>query len=248
MLPARILLDLAGGLLDVAFPRTCFLCRADLSSSRNQALCARCWRSLPRLRRRACDRCGTPDPLALWDGGCSACRRRSFPHRSLVAAGSHRGGLRELVHLLKYSGFRGAAGPLARILAARLRRQDTLRSHRIDLVVPVPSSASRDAARGFDHAALLARRLAARLGLPIDARALFRRRRAPPQTSLSGAARRRNLAGVFAARASRVRGRRVLLVDDVRTTGTTAAEAARALRRAGARVVVVAVVAASGGP
>jgi ComF family protein len=139
-----------------------------------------------------------------------------------------------LVHLFKYRRVRSLQKPLGRMLSLALPREEQL-----DLVVPVPMHWWRKWNRGFNQAELLARVVGRRTGIPV-ARALKRRRSTLSQAGLTLAQRRENLTGVFRVPArNRMEGRRVLLVDDVFTTGATASACAAALKRAGARSVVL---------
>jgi len=111
---------------------------------------------------------------------------------------------------------------------------------RIDLIVPMPMHWRRRFQRGYNQAELLAWEIAGRTLLPVERKAVKRRRATSPQSELSGSARRRNVAGAFQLhRPSRIRGKNVLLVDDVLTTGATARACALALKRAGAGQVIV---------
>jgi len=148
--------------------------------------------------------------------------------------GAYEGVLRELIHLFKYGRVRSLARPLGAQLAAAIPQDQ-----RFDVVAPVPLHWRRRLARGFNQAALLAAAVARRYAVPVT-RAVRRRRGTPSQAGLSNAQRRANVAGAFQVRrAERVRGRRVLLVDDVMTTGATASACAAALKRAGAAYVAV---------
>jgi ComF family protein len=148
--------------------------------------------------------------------------------------GAYEGRLRELIHLFKYSRVRPLARPLGSYLASAIPRDQSF-----DVVVPVPLHWRRLWERGFNQSDLLARAVARRYGAPV-VRALRRRRATATQAGLTNARRRANVAGAFAVKRARaVSGRRVLLVDDVMTTGATASACAGALKRAGSRYVAV---------
>jgi ComF family protein len=140
----------------------------------------------------------------------------------------------------KYAGRSDLGARFSAIMAAAA----ALVAPEVDLVVPVPLHPRRLVERGFDQAALLAAPIARRLGIPHAARALLRTRATPPQASLDRAARAANVANAFRCSSRQVVGRRVLLVDDVRTTGATLSVCAEALRRGGAAHVRTLVLAA----
>ncbi len=146
--------------------------------------------------------------------------------------GAYEGTLRKLIHLLKYSGMRSLALPLGDFLAAAMPRDRVF-----DAVVPVPLHWRRWWQRGFNQSELLGKVIARRRGIPL-LKVLRRGAATRSQAGLSNAQRRENVAGAFRAR-RRVAGLRILLVDDVMTTGATAAACARALNKAGARSVSV---------
>jgi ComF family protein len=149
--------------------------------------------------------------------------------------------MREAVHAVKYGGRPLVASPLGRLVADLAARVlPTPPGEWADGLVPVPLHAARLAERGFNQAELLAAPCAARWRLPMLGRVLVRTRPTRPQTDLDADARRANVRNAFRVpRAAAVRGRRLLLVDDVFTTGTTVGSAARALRAAGAAAVGV---------
>lgn len=168
------------------------------------------------------------------EGRCLACRLGARGYDAAYTYGEYQGVLRKLIHLFKY----GRILPLERIFIDQMLVA-LPRDEEFDLVTAVPLHWTRFWWRGFNQSARLARGLSTRLGAPY--RQLVRRRRSTgAQANLSGAARRRNVQGAFRVPDnSAIRDQRVLLIDDVFTTGSTVEACARALKRAGARRVVV---------
>jgi ComF family protein len=204
------------------------------------------------VRGRVCSICGERvlSTYAECDADglrrCPVCRRIERPFKRAAAYGSYDGGLRELIHLLKYNGVRPAAGVLGRMLAETITTLAPAFGEGKVLVILVPLYKAKRRQRGFNQAEVIARaalkQQAERFELASDI--LQRIRDTHSQIGLTSHQRRENLRGAFAvARAAEVTGREVLLVDDVYTTGTTVTECARVLRRAGAARVWVATVA-----
>jgi ComF family protein len=210
-------------LLDLLLPRRCAAC-----GEPGETMCVPCLEALPRLYAPLCERCGAPTawPVAR----CSECSGRRIAFASARAAVPYDASARALVGAWKERGLRSVAG-----LAAELVVQ-ALEPPAGTVLVPIPADADRGLKRGHHPAGRLARELAARWDLPV-LDGLARSRPARPQRGLSREDRRRNVVGAFVA--PRSVARRVILVDDVYTTGATAAAAASALRKAGARTVHV---------
>ncbi|MBI4227660.1 MAG: ComF family protein [Candidatus Omnitrophica bacterium] len=217
------------GLVSLVFPPHCALCR----TPGDDPLCPTCRQRLPRPAPPWCVGCGR----ALAGTGrevtrCAVCRDAAPPLAWGRAAYCYEGAARACVWRLKYHGRLELVHPMADRMLAAARLAPAFAC---EVVIPVPLHAVRARARGLNQAAALAAPIGRALGRPVRADALIRRRATAPQSSLDVRRRRRNMAGAFAvARPEGVRGRRVLLVDDVVTTGATARACARALRRAGA--------------
>jgi ComF family protein len=168
------------------------------------------------------------------NGQCGLCRRGLTRFDAAFAYGSYEAALREMVHLLKYGGVRTLASPMGAFLTGALPR-----NQRFDLIVPMPMHWMRRWQRGFNQAELLAAEVSKRTGIRL-ASPVRRVRSTSPQAGLSRARRRENMSGAFAvARRADVNGKRILLVDDVLTTGATASACAGVLKRAGAKYVAV---------
>lgn len=229
------------GVLDLLFPERCAACDTFLDGG--LGLCERCAVSLYPLGA-ACDVCAEPQQTAV-GMTCRRCRATPPPYRRVVAPWRYGGELAVALRRFKYGGARGGGrAELARPLAALLAPALAAAVASVDVIVPVPLHARRLRERGFSQAQRLveaARRLAG-VTTPVLATGLVRPRETAVQAGLTRPGRARNVAGAFAVPAGAalaILGKRILVVDDVITTGATAAACARALRAAGAHAVDV---------
>jgi len=165
-------------------------------------------------------------------GRCTMCRLGLSGFDEVFTYGSYEGALRKLIHVFKYGGVQPLAKPFGDFMMKALPRE-----RQFDAIVPMPLHWRRRWERGFNQAALLAREISRRWNVPVR-NAVRRKRATRQQAGLTNAKRRANVSGVFKAR-TRLDGMRVLLIDDVLTTGATASACARALKRAGASHVAV---------
>ena len=222
-------------------PRQCPLCR----QWSGEPLCGSCQARFAAPMPR-CTHCALRLP---GEGApCAHCLRHPLPFERCICAGDYSFPWDRLITRLKFHGAVADAAPLASALAAAVRRAAV--PPRV-LLVPVPLSSERLAARGLNQSWEIARRVARELGLEADARALLRLRDTAHQVGLSRPQRLQNLSGALCVEPARQRsleGRDIALVDDVMTTGATAAACADVLRRAGAASVQAWVVARTPAP
>lgn len=222
--------------LDLLFPPRCVFCRGRLGEDiQIPCVCATCLTELP-LPDECCSRCGQPLPSGA--GGCRECRGQSFSFAGACAVREYTGPIRTLVHKYKYKGHRELAGVLGALMARQVRLSSWPQP---DAVVPIPLHHDRLMERGYDQAALLSQVVADELRLPVK-NILVRNIATPSQTKLSAKERWENVTNAFELVKGEKPPRRVLLIDDLLTTGATAHFAGHALINGGACEVYLAVV------
>ena len=222
-------------MIDLVLPPRCPGCRTLVDG--DGRFCTECWLALQFITAPMCCRCGTPFEIDRGvDAQCGPCLAEPPRYTQARAALVYGGPARKVLLALKH----GDRQYLARMMAVHMARAGAAMLTPDVLVVPVPLHRWRLWQRGFNQAALLARALAAGSGAALGVDALLRVKATPPSAGMGRAARARNVRGVFRVRdRAQVRGRTIVLVDDVMTTGATADACARVLRRAGARAVHV---------
>ncbi len=238
--------------LHLVLPAPCLACKEPVWETRGSlGLCEVCRRRLVRWPDRACAVCGEPLAGASLPAGyrCGSCRKRSPPYDGLLSVWSYQPPLDSVLMGLKFQRLEYLGSQLgraaAKLLGPRLAGEN---GPRPTLVVSLPLYWWRHLRRGYNQADVVARSLAAELDLPV-ARLLRRRRATPPQSRLGRRARRKNLERAFLLRTPvRCRGQRILLVDDVVTTGATLEAAARCLRRGGAESITALTIARTPDP
>jgi ComF family protein len=248
----------AQGLFAALFPSDCRLCGAPLENISRIPVCRSCLLAMKPIAGETCEICGDTLGVSSFSTAsgnealltqtvnqCASCQDQRPHFAKATAYGPYDGCLRDLVHLLKYDRVEPAAGKLGAMLCEAIAKLDL--GTEPFLVVPVPLHVSKRHERGFNQAEMIARkalRCAHFNNLELGAGILERTRPTASQIGLTRPQRAENLRGAFrVAHLSRVKGRDILLVDDVLTTGTTASECARVLLKAGARKVLVATVA-----
>ena len=224
MLPQ--LIKLKGMALDLLFPQWCVGCGKE-----GDLLCSSCRRLLPRIMPPLCPRCGRANPSGILCPSCVGWRAEIDGIRSPFRFD---GVIRQAIHQLKYRNLRALAVPLAKLL------RDYLITTPVpgEVLVPVPLHQKRLRERGYNQSSLLAQELGKLTNLPVVDDCLIRRGHAPPQARTSTVdERRRNVADAFSCRNHRLQDKRVLLIDDVSTSGATLDACAAVLKVAGATSV-----------
>jgi ComF family protein len=244
-MPQSVLRAFVRGAVELIFPSSCWICESpgtELDQFRH-GLCTACFGAVTADPHHLCLRCGQiVGPHADMTDGCAECHKVAYGFQSVIRLGKYDGRLREAILRMKTSAGESLAENMGRVFGEC--RKERLLSTRSSLVVPVPLHWRRSWRRGYNQAAAVAEHLARSMGVPCACNCLRRVRNTPQQLQPSASARRENVRGAFRVRrGANVDGKRILLVDDVMTTGSTASEASRTLKAAGAAEITVAVLA-----
>ncbi|MBK5275357.1 MAG: ComF family protein [Desulfuromonadales bacterium] len=228
--------------LDVVFPPLCHVCRACIPDAGELHICPACLERMPPIRAPLCVICGIPFIGAGDSHTCGSCCTTHPRFDSARAALGYEGAARDLIHAFKYRNKTHLRRPLGLLMIRGL--SEFILAGRHDLIMPVPLHRKKLSSRGFNQALLLSEILSHQLQIALDRHNLRRIRWTEPQVNLAAADRKANVKGAFAIHEpALVRGHRVLLVDDVLTTGSTVEECAGTVKGAGAAGVTVITVA-----
>jgi len=231
--------EILTGIADLIFPPLCITCGAVLGEHTPLPLCLPCTAGIHVIHSPLCPRCGIPFPAT--DGEdhlCGDCLTTERPYAVARAVGLYEETLLTAIHLFKYRGRIGIGKILGKIMADFAGGQWDMTI--FSLIIPVPLHRKRLRERGFNQSVILAREIAKRFSLPLDFMTLRRELLTVPQVGLGREERSANVRKAFAVRnPERVAGRRILLVDDVTTTGSTLTECASVLMQAKAEAVAI---------
>jgi len=212
--------------LDLLFPQWCVGC-----GSEGEYICQHCRESLSFILPPICPRCGKPQSESSL---CPACVNWETAIDGIRSPFIFRGVIRQAIHELKYRNLRALVPLLSRLLHEYLSANPLPG----DVLLPVPLHGKRLRERGYNQSALLARELGKLTGIPVDVNSLVRRSHTTPQArTTSVEERRENVAGAFAGTAEKIKGKGVILIDDVTTSGATLNACATTLKSAGAASV-----------
>lgn len=222
--------------LDFFYPRTCLHCNRNLNNSRELYLCEECRKQIPYVDEFHCVRCGASTghyAISLMKEGCAVCKGRRLSFDAMTAIAHYDGVAKTLIHKFKYARQKF----LFRIVNDIVLSQKKLRGvvSDVDVVVPVPLHWFKKMQRGFNQSELLSLGIRRRFSKPVSTNNLCRIKNTESQTHLSRTQRQANIHNAFFVKHPKLfRGKRILLVDDVLTTGVTASECSKKLKEAGA--------------
>ncbi len=221
-----LLLDFKEKALDFLFPRRCIGCGAE-----GDFICPACLKLAVPIEMPFCPICGKPQKRA---GMCSGCAGWKPAVSGIRSAFCFEGVAREAVHQLKYNHIKALAPVMAKLMASYLKKYPVPG----EVLVPVPLHQARLRERGYNQSELIAGELSRLTGLEVSEGCLIRRRNTPSQARTANVTeRRKNIAGAFESRGNSLAGKKVILIDDVATSGATLDECARVLKDSGAASV-----------
>lgn len=230
-------------LLDTIFPRHCLSCKERITERGSTWVCSQCWAQIPLIRPPYCVCCGLPFPSPIAtlyspEHRCTVCRKQPPLFLTARAVGRYEGVLREIIHAFKYQ----KRLRLSSLLATLMHQHwpEGFAENGFDYLVPIPLHPRRLREREFNQAQVLAEGLGRLRNIPVLSFVLEKYRWTRSQVELSGHERRKNIEGTFRLRTAQgIQEKRILLIDDVYTTGATVMEAAKVLKDGGASQVAV---------
>jgi len=222
--------SLISHVINILYPSRCPLCEGVSDKFIFSPLCSECWSHIKRYTGPSCRICALPFSSEL-SSICAQCFKRPPPFSKVINFGIYEGALAEAIHQLKFHGVRRISKPLSILISS-------LPLPAIDGIVPVPLHIKSLRERGFNQSLLIARNIALRLRIPLITDTLIKKKETPPQIGLSARERIYNIRNAFSVTGG-VKGMRILLFDDVMTTGATVGECSRELLNAGAQEVIV---------
>jgi len=233
------------GLLNLVFPLDCKICQRPIRESAGYPVCEECLKDIELIEEPYCIKCSKPlslttDSILLeQDFLCLDCKNRTYSFEFSRSVGKYQGVLKECIHLLKYHKEKNLAKPLGKLLTRYLLSYpDFLKL--VEVIVPVPLHEKDWKERGFNQSLLLSKIIGDYFSIPVREKALMKNRFTISQINLSREDREKNIFQAFSVnRPEEIKNKKVLIVDDVFTTGSTVEECAKELKRTGANKVFV---------
>lgn len=221
----------------IFFPSFCELCSSLLESSEERIICRSCWDKMIPFLQSSCLCCGRFFEGSAEPHLCQDCLEKRPPFTIHRSYGRYKGPLKDAILLYKYRHFQVLGGEFARLIFRRLGKKENI-WWKADVIIPVPLHPKRKKKRGFNQAQVIAAGLARFKGMKLEEGVLVKVKNVLPQTFLETEEREKNVSGAFSVvNKEKIKGKTVILVDDVYTTGATVRECSMVLKKAGAREV-----------
>ena len=237
-----MLRDLLKGLADLVYPKRCVVCKCTIAKKAtiDEVICWECWNKIKKNTPPFCHCCGRVlKKNSFAKHICPECVRKKFHFDRAYSPCIYDGAIKELIHEFKYNGKDYLGNTLSKLMINFIKEYD-LPVEYIDFIVPVPLHKSRLREREFNQSQILSKHIASEFNKPLLADTLIRHRQTRTQTELDTEKRLTNVEGSFRVENKEiVRGKNILLIDDVLTTAATSSEAAFTLKSSGAGIVFV---------
>jgi len=232
------------GLLNFVFPLNCKVCGKPIRESRGYSICKDCFKTIKLIENPYCKKCGKPLIgteffLNNKDILCINCRKQHSYFNCARSVGVYEKALRKCIHLFKYYREKKLAKPLGKLLIDYLSKNKQLYQE-LDLIIPVPLHKNDLKIRGFNQSLLLSKEIGDYFSLPVEKNILIKKKITGAQIKLSKKEREKNLLNAFfIAEPERIKGKKLLLIDDVFTTGSTVNECSKELKKAQVKNICV---------
>jgi len=232
------------GLLNFVFPLDCKICEKPIRESKGYSICEDCFKTIELIERPYCIKCGKPlIPTDFFKQNreilCLDCKREKYSFEFSRSTGIYDKVLKKCIHLFKYYGEKKLAKPLGKLMVDSLVKNDEFK-RKIDLIIPVPLHRNDLKKRGFNQSVLLGKVTGDYLSIPVRENVLVKKKLTPFQVNLSKKERKINILRAFSVeKPEEIKGKNILILDDVFTTGATVEECTKELMKARAKNIFV---------
>jgi len=232
------------GLLNFIFPLDCKMCEKPIRESKGYSICEDCFKTIELIERPYCIKCGKPlIPSVFFKQNreilCLDCKRKKYSFEFSRSTGIYDKVLKKCIHLFKYYGEKKLAKPLGKLMVDYLVKNDEFKK-KIDLIIPVPLHKNDLRKRGFNQSILLGRVVGNYFSISVGEKVLIKKKLTPFQANLSKKEREKNILRAFLVeKPKEIKGKNILILDDVFTTGATVEECTKELMKARAKNIFV---------
>jgi len=232
------------GLLNLVFPLNCKICKTPIRESKGYSICEDCFKTIKLIEQPYCVKCGKPlIPTEFFIQNreilCFDCKNKKYSFEFSRSTGVYDKVLKKCIHLFKYYGEKKLAKPLGKHMIDYLVKNDEFKK-KIDLIIPIPLHKNDLKKRGFNQSILLGRIIGNYFSIPVEEKVLIKKKLTPFQVNLSKKEREKNILKVFSVeKPEEIKGKNILILDDVFTTGSTVEECAKELMKARANNIFV---------